>query len=98
MSGTHCIADPSDTNCIAYRATLKANYGAVTPTNGCKMNALRPDAERVSYEACDHIFNWAGAQHMLVRGHTLIWHESNPTWLAAAASTTRGAEVTLRAH
>jgi endo-1,4-beta-xylanase len=65
----------------AYRALTARECALVVPENEMKWVALRPDAHRFDSAAADRIVGWARANHLGVRGHTLLWHSEQ--WMPA---------------
>lgn len=61
--------------------------GIVVPEGELKWRALRPAQDKYDFTQADALFDFAAKHHLLVRGHTLAWHNSVPDWLAAAPST-----------
>ncbi len=58
--------------------------GILVPEGELKWVALRPAQDRFDFSGPDQLFAFAAQHHMLVRGHTLVWHNSVPTWLSEA--------------
>lgn len=58
---------------------------------------LRPTSETFDFTASDAIATFARSHHLLVRGHTLVWHLSLPEWFMATV-TPQNAEWHLRQH
>lgn len=48
-----------------------------------KWTTLRPTPEGFDFTQSDWLIRFARTHKMLVRGHTLVWHESLPSWLTA---------------
>ena len=46
-----------------------------------KFQSLQPTEGQFTYDAADRIVNFAIQNEMKVRGHTLVWHSQNPSWL-----------------
>lgn len=46
-----------------------------------KMGALQPTEGNFNFANADALVSFAKANHMLVRGHTLVWHKQIPPWL-----------------
>ena len=46
-----------------------------------KWKALRPSADRFNFKRADQMLQFAQTHGLLFRGHTLVWHNSNPQWL-----------------
>src|SRR5262249_8013227 len=46
-----------------------------------KWSALQPTEGTFTFATADAEVSLAKANNMLVRGHTLIWHNQNPAWL-----------------
>jgi len=67
------------------RALVATQCGIITPENELKWQAIRPAADRFDFTAADRLIDWATAQGIKVRGHTLLWHreERFPAWLKA---------------
>ena len=61
-------------------------YGILVPETELKWRALRPTPTGYDFSASDALFAFAGKHHMLVRGHTLVWHNSVPDWLRKDAT------------
>ena len=61
-------------------------YGMLVPEAELKWVALRPAADRFDFSQADALFAFAAAHRMQMRGHTLVWHNSVPTWLSANAA------------
>ena len=75
--GQRNFADP------AYRALNARECALVVPENEMKWAATRPDARRFDFRAADRIVDWASANGLGVRGHTLLWHSERwmPDWI-----------------
>lgn len=65
----------------AYRETLAREYNILTPENELKFGSLVKRPNVYDFDAAQEIVDFAKANDMLVRGHTLIWHHQNPDWL-----------------
>ncbi len=60
---------------------LKKHFNSITAENDMKPGSLQPTQGVFNFTAADVLVNFAKASHMLVRGHTLVWHQQNPFWL-----------------
>jgi endo-1,4-beta-xylanase len=70
----------------ALQQLLSEQYAILVPEGELKWRALRPTSTTYDFTAGDALFAFAAAHQMQVRGHTLLWHNSVPDWLAAAPS------------
>ena len=66
-----------------YATLLKRDCGILVPENEFKWQALRPDAETFDLDHFDDMLDFAEANGMAMRGHTLLWHKTQyfPKWL-----------------
>ena len=69
----------------AYAALVAAEAATITGENELKWRRLRPAPDRFDWAPADRLFAFASSHRLLVRGHTLVWHEDGPDWLAGAA-------------
>lgn len=67
----------------AYRALNARECALVVPETEMKWSATRPDARTFDFRAADRIVDWASANGLGVRGHTLLWHSERwmPDWI-----------------
>lgn len=66
-------------------AELIVDQSAIlVPEGELKWRALRPAQDKFDFTQPDALFDFAAKHHLLVRGHTLAWHNSVPDWLTAA--------------
>jgi endo-1,4-beta-xylanase len=65
-------------------AVMAKECGIIVPSNELKWYSLRPDAEHFTFERGDQLADYAEANHMKMRGHTLLWNDTTyfPDWLA----------------
>ncbi|MGA2382584.1 MAG: endo-1,4-beta-xylanase [Gemmatimonadales bacterium] len=69
----------------AYFATLAREFSELTPGNVLKWGVLNRDSRfTYRYSFGDSVVSYAATHGMKVRGHTLVWHQQNPTWLTSA--------------
>jgi endo-1,4-beta-xylanase len=66
-------------------------FSVVTPENELKWNATEPQPGVFTFEAGDRVVEFAEANGMAVRGHTLVWHSQLADW--ARQLTTRDAAL-----
>jgi len=64
-----------------YAATLAREFDQLEPENEMKWSLLRPARDRFDFTAADELVRFAKQNGMLVRGHTLLWHQAVPKWL-----------------
>jgi endo-1,4-beta-xylanase len=58
---------------------------------------LRPGFDQFDFTAADRMASFAKTHNLLLRGHTLVWHESLPRWFEKTV-TSKNAEQLLTNH
>jgi len=66
--------------------------GIVVPTSELKWVALRPSPDKFDFDGPDFLLAFAKRHKMLMRGHTLCWHESVPGWIRLPENSSRTRE------
>ena len=57
------------------------HFGSVTAENAMKMGPIHPKENEFFWTDADAIANFAQANNLKFRGHTLCWHNQTPSWL-----------------
>lgn len=65
----------------AYRELLAREFNLLTTENEMKLGSLCPRLEAYDFGPAEELVDFAQANDMEVRGHTLLWHQGNPEWL-----------------
>jgi endo-1,4-beta-xylanase len=86
-----------------YAELLKRDCGILVPENEFKWQAIRPDAKTFNLDHFSDMLDFAEANGMAMRGHTLLWHKTQyfPKWLNEydfGASPIKEAEKILGQH
>src|SRR5258706_3777486 len=90
-------------NDAGVRAIHQRDCGILVCENETKWVALRPNPKEYSFYLADRMLDWAKANNMAMRGHTLLWQKTQyfPKWLVNYDFGTRPAaeaERILREH
>lgn len=72
---------PQDIETPSYAAIASSQFSVVTPGNAMKWQVVEPTEGTYDWSQADQLVAFAQANHQLVRGHTLLWHNQLPTWL-----------------
>ncbi|MEU0422681.1 endo-1,4-beta-xylanase [Streptomyces canus] len=64
-----------------YGDLAAAQFNSLTPGNAMKWGSVEPTRGSYNWAEADQIVNFAEAHGQQVRGHTLVWHSQNPSWL-----------------
>ncbi|WP_458126105.1 endo-1,4-beta-xylanase [Paenibacillus sp. Z3-2] len=59
---------------------LTKHFNSITAGNFMKMDAMQPQEGQFVWSEADRLVNFAEANGMEVRGHTLLWHSQVPEW------------------
>lgn len=81
-----------------YAQTLGREFNMLTPENAMKFETLRMTRENFDFRNADRIVNFAEANGMQVRGHTLVWHNQLPRWLTEGKFSQAELVAILREH
>ena len=73
--GTSQIAENSEDADI-----LSKQFSSITAENLMKPEALAPTEGTYTFEAADALIDFAEANNIQVRGHTLLWHRATPDY------------------
>ena len=60
---------------------IKKEFSSMTPENAMKMGPIHPEENRYNWAPADTIVDFAQKNGILLRGHTLCWHNQTPDWL-----------------
>jgi endo-1,4-beta-xylanase len=71
--------------------------GMVVSEAAFKWADLHQVQGKYDFTRADALMDWAIQHNLRVRGHTLVWHEGNPDWLAGALAEGKAASL-LRDH
>ncbi|MEY2934633.1 MAG: Exoglucanase/xylanase [Pseudomonadota bacterium] len=61
--------------------TAAREFNYVTPENEMKFDALERQPGQFTFANADRIVQFAEANYMSIKGHTLIWHSQIPQWV-----------------
>lgn len=70
-----------DNDNSARAALVAQQFNMVVCENEMKFDATEPNRNGFSFGNGDRLVNFANRHNMYVRGHTLVWHSQNPSWL-----------------
>lgn len=90
--------EPSRLSEPAYASTLAREFNMVEAENVMKWGTLRPRQGTFNFGPGDRLVAFAQAHGMKVRGHTLLWSEYNPAWLAKGSFTPDQLSQMLQRH
>jgi endo-1,4-beta-xylanase len=80
-----------------YARAFAAECALLVPENELKWQALRPSPTRFDFSAADWMAGFARRNGIAFKGHTLVWHEALPRWVARLDSSDQARDV-LVAH
>jgi endo-1,4-beta-xylanase len=66
---------------VEYAEVLAREFNLLTTENAMKWSFIQPERYRYDWAGADELVNFAIANGMKVRGHTLIWQQQMPDWL-----------------
>jgi endo-1,4-beta-xylanase len=81
-----------------FRRLVRRQVNTVTFENEAKWQIVHPRAGRYRFGPADRIAEFAQRNGLAVRGHVLLWHVENPTWLTRRELTRERALRLLRDH
>lgn len=90
--GTYNLTD------AAYGETLSREFNMLTPENEAKWCFLQARRGVFDFSKLDQLVDFAAQHDMIVRGHTLVWHNCLPDWVANGNYTRDEAIGLLRDH
>jgi endo-1,4-beta-xylanase len=64
-----------------YAATVGREFNLMVPENVMKFGTIHPAPDRYNFCPADRLIRFASANQMMVRGHTLVWHQQQPDWV-----------------
>ena len=65
------------------RTEAARQFNMMVAENEMKMDALQPSQGNFSWGAADGLVSLAKNNNMTVRGHCLVWHTQQPTWVSS---------------
>jgi endo-1,4-beta-xylanase len=75
-----------------------AQFSSLTPGNAMKWGTVEPTQGSFNWSEADQIVAFAQAHNQQVRGHTLVWHSQNPSWLTNGTWTSAQLSSLLQNH
>ena len=83
--------EPSEIASVPYSTTLATHFNALTPENALKLYTIEPQLGQWDFGPADAVVDFAEANYMAVRGHTLVWAQDvfTPTWTKAITDPTQ---------
>jgi endo-1,4-beta-xylanase len=62
-------------------ATIGKHFLSLTAENAMKFGVIHPQESRWNWQEADLIADYARRRGMVMRGHTIVWHNQTPPWL-----------------
>jgi endo-1,4-beta-xylanase len=81
-----------------YQKTLAREFNVVVAENAFKFESVHPQPGIYTFDDADAIADFARANGMRLRGHTLVWHNQLPLWARASDYDRDEAIALLRDH
>lgn len=65
----------------SYRDLLKENFNTITCENEMKYSSVCNEKGEYDFSRADKIYEFAKENNLILRGHTLVWHNQTPKWI-----------------
>lgn len=85
----------SDTN---YTSVLGSEFSQLQAENEMKFAIIHPEQSTYDFSGGDTLVSFAQAHSMMVRGHTLVWHQEVPDWVTNGGFATTDLATILQDH
>jgi len=88
--------EPSEIADESYTGTLIKEFSALTPENALKMYSIQNERGIWTFVGADAVMEFADANDLVVRGHTLVWSQDQftPAWVKAISDPAELRQVT----
>lgn len=81
-----------------YCEVLQREFNMLVAENMMKFGELSPAPNTYNWTTTDKLMDFAEANDMKVRGHTLVWHQQLPRWLTSGTWTPEAVRALLEEH
>src|SRR5712671_5006991 len=81
-----------------YAQTLSREFNLVTPENDMKFGPIHPEQGTYNFTNADAIVDFAVANRIQIKGHTLAWHSQQPAWVTNGSWTREQLMAVLHGH
>ncbi len=81
-----------------YCEVLKREFNVLVAENIMKFSELCPAQNTYDWTRADALVDFAAANGMKLRGHTLVWHQQLPRWVTQGTWTAEAARALLEQH
>jgi endo-1,4-beta-xylanase len=82
----------------AYRMVLSQEFDSVTSESQMKWDIVEPARGEYDWTSSEALVRFAEANGQTVRGHTLVWHDALPGWVANGTFSPEQLRDLLREH
>jgi endo-1,4-beta-xylanase len=88
-----CAANTFQLSDADFAAVLARESGMLVAEYEMKRRFIEKKRRQYDFHAGDSLLEFSTAHGMTFRGHTLVWHRNNPSWLEDAVADSRGAKL-----
>jgi endo-1,4-beta-xylanase len=88
----------TDANGVLFTATAAKEFNVIVPENELKFDYIRPARATFRYTRPDSMLDFAVANGMKMRGHTLLFGSQLPAWLTAGSWTAADGRTLIDEH
>src|SRR6266852_2218741 len=81
-----------------YAAILGSEYSQLQAENQMKFGIIHPGFSTYDFTGGDALVSFAQAHTMVVRGHTLVWHNQVPSWVTSGNYSSSQLSTILQDH
>ncbi|KOX07886.1 endo-1,4-beta-xylanase [Nocardiopsis sp. NRRL B-16309] len=81
-----------------YQDVVEGHYTSLTAENTMKWEHVQPERGVFEWSGPDTVVHFAESHGMDLRGHTLLWHNQQPSWLSEGVWTSAELREVLREH
>jgi endo-1,4-beta-xylanase len=87
IQGKHIVTDTQ------YASVVAQECGVIVPETELKWRTLRPKPSTYNFEPADKLIDYAQKHQILLRGHTLVWHEALPSWFTSMVNAVNAEQI-----
>jgi endo-1,4-beta-xylanase len=60
---------------------IETQFNSISPENALKWESVHPEPGKYDFTQADRYVEFGEKHHMLIVGHTLVWHHQTPRWV-----------------